>query len=168
VLAYVGKTSDGRYEPFYFGTSPDSVELNDDLFIIIRETAEAYENARQQQSSEIEKPAAIIDRMPDLDKATLDATGKAPVETNPNGVPQSTLTMAPLTASKSIRWTGDVPALKWTSFYTKVLSRFARDTGVELHLRATFEVKGDLPLHKVDETRAALQELGVSQEVEWD
>ena len=43
VLAYVGKTSGGAYDPFVFGAgmSPQEVEISDDDFVITAETAEA-------------------------------------------------------------------------------------------------------------------------------
>ncbi|MCX6033329.1 MAG: DUF499 domain-containing protein [Chloroflexi bacterium] len=43
-LAYVGKAGGGGYEPFYFQTSvnPYSVEISDDMYLITKETAEAY------------------------------------------------------------------------------------------------------------------------------
>ena len=44
VLAYVGKTAGGGYDPFVFGVSmaPQEVEISDDVFVITAETAEAY------------------------------------------------------------------------------------------------------------------------------
>lgn len=36
ILAYVGKTSDGRYQPFHFGASldPSEIELSDEMFVV--------------------------------------------------------------------------------------------------------------------------------------
>jgi hypothetical protein len=44
LLAYVGKTADGRYDPFFYRCSLNAseVELSHEMFIITRETAEAY------------------------------------------------------------------------------------------------------------------------------
>jgi len=180
LLAYVGKVDGGLYEPFYFGARPDSVELTDDLFIITRETAEAYLSACNAQA--VEKARTESDQStpaPD-DEATHvppvvypekgpDGPGGTPgttADTNRNG--EYGQPPAPL-PSHGIRWHGDVPAQKWTTFYTKVLSRFARESGVELRLQAIFEVDGDVPSHKLEETRAALRELGLRDDVcsEW-
>jgi hypothetical protein len=47
VLAYVGKTASGGYDPFVFGVSmsPQEVEISDDVFVITAETAEAYKQS---------------------------------------------------------------------------------------------------------------------------
>jgi hypothetical protein len=52
------------------------------------------------------------------------------------------------------------------NFYTKVLSQFA--TGKGLKLRVSIEVRPDegLSSHKVEDTKLALRELGLSDDVE--
>jgi hypothetical protein len=47
VLAYVGKTAAGGYDPFVFGTSmrAQEVEISDDMYVITGETAEAYKQS---------------------------------------------------------------------------------------------------------------------------
>ena len=44
ILAYVGKTASGDYDPFLFRKTVtlDDVELSDDVYIVTKETAEAY------------------------------------------------------------------------------------------------------------------------------
>ena len=51
---------------------------------------------------------------------------------------------------------------KWTQFYMKVLTHFATDPN--LHLRVSFEVapEGGIPPNRVEEIKAALQELGLN------
>jgi len=51
--------------------------------------------------------------------------------------------------------------LWWTNFYTRVLARFATQPGLKLTLR--FEVTEDVAPQKADETRVALQELGLDE-----
>ena len=65
-----------------------------------------------------------------------------------------------------LRWTGEIPPQKWMNFYTKVLSRFAM--GKRLKLTVTFEVKTEQQVSKqtVEETKTALQELGLKDDVE--
>ena len=64
-----------------------------------------------------------------------------------------------------IGWSGEVPAQKWMNFYTKVVSKFAAGHG--LKLKVTFEVKpeGGVSKQKLDETRAAIRELGLDGDV---
>jgi len=70
------------------------------------------------------------------------------------------------TEVKGLRWSGEVPAQKWMNFYTKVLARYATTGG--LKLTVTFEVspEGGLLPQRVEETKAALRELGLEDEVE--
>ena len=64
-----------------------------------------------------------------------------------------------------LRWRGVVPAQKWMNFYTKVLSKYA--TSAELKLEVSFEVKvdGDQGAAKTTETKSALRELGLDENV---
>lgn len=66
----------------------------------------------------------------------------------------------------AVRWTGEVPTAKWMTFYTKVLSKYAKEKG--LILKASFELRPDEGLTKqqVDELRAVLRELGLEDDVE--
>src|ERR1019366_330292 len=47
ILAYVGKTAAGGYDPFVFGVSmsPQEVEISEDVYVITAETAEAYKQS---------------------------------------------------------------------------------------------------------------------------
>src|SRR5262249_25955451 len=48
LLAYVGKSANGEYKPFYFNKAlmTADVELSDDMYIVTKETAEAYLKGR--------------------------------------------------------------------------------------------------------------------------
>jgi len=54
LLAYVGKTGTGDYEPFVYerSLSPNDVEISGDMYIVTKETAEAYKKRK-------EKPPAL-------------------------------------------------------------------------------------------------------------
>ena len=58
LLAYVGKTGPGDYEPFVYerSLSPNAVEISGDMYIIANETAEAYKKRK-------EKPPALTSLM---------------------------------------------------------------------------------------------------------
>ena len=62
-------------------------------------------------------------------------------------------------------WTGEVPPQKWMNFYTKVLSKFATAKGLTLTLAVEVAPEGGISLQKVEETRVALQELGLNSDV---
>ena len=66
---------------------------------------------------------------------------------------------------KGISWSGEVPLQKWMNFYSKVLARFATAGGIKL--RVSFEVSPEdgMSAQKVEETNAALRELGVEGDV---
>jgi len=70
------------------------------------------------------------------------------------------------TEIKGVRWSGEVPAQKWMNFYTKVLAKYA--TGSGLKLTVTFEAspEGGLLPQRVEETKAALRELGLDDDVQ--
>jgi len=66
-----------------------------------------------------------------------------------------------------IRWRGAVPPQKWMNFYTKVLTRFASNP--ELKLEGFFQVPvagAEQRKAKTDETKTALRELGLSEDIE--
>jgi hypothetical protein len=64
-----------------------------------------------------------------------------------------------------INWQGEVPAQKWMQFYTKVLTRFASDRDLKLTMEVKFIVKGDVSEQQKNETKSALQELGLNDEL---
>jgi hypothetical protein len=66
----------------------------------------------------------------------------------------------------ALRWTGQVPTAKWMTFYTKVLSKYAKEKG--LTLKASFELRpeGVVTKQQVDELRTTLRELGLDDSVE--
>ena len=72
------------------------------------------------------------------------------------------------TQSGAILWRGEVPAQKWTQFYIKVLTKYATNKDLELNLEVKITVKGDVSEQKQNETKIALQELGLSDEFETE
>lgn len=109
-VAYVGKTSGGKYVPFLYGASvsPGDVEISDDVFLIRKETADAY--AAKQGAAKTESPDPKQEKKPEDQKPT-DETKAEPVDLVTPDVP-------------GIVWTGEVPAQKWMNFYTRVLAIF--------------------------------------------
>ncbi len=67
--------------------------------------------------------------------------------------------------SGGLRWQGEVPHQKWMNFYTKVLSRLVSKADLKLQVR--FELPaGSEASTDLEETRTALRELGLSEDLE--
>jgi hypothetical protein len=167
-LAYLGKTSDGKYHPFHFreGVGSSEIEISDDVFIVRQETAEAYKTGQ----TEPEKPG---------ETGSVESGGSGTPETGRGGTdPTSGMESGTGTGGGTppaqgelfshVEWTGEVPAQKWMNFYTRVVSKFA--TGQGLSLRVSFKAapEGGVSKQKVEEARAALRELGLEDDVETD
>lgn len=157
-VAYVGKQPGGSYEPFVWGPAGGSlraanVEISDDVFIVRREVAEAYHVAR----------AAPPEARP------VGTSAGPATATRPASEPPSTATPAP--AQRKIArmvWEGDVPPQKWMNFYTKVLSRFVTEGGLSVSLQVHVEPADGVAPQKVEETKVALRDLGLSDHVETE
>jgi hypothetical protein len=78
-------------------------------------------------------------------------------------------TSVPLFTGKklaALRWKGEVPPQKWTTFYTKVLSRLVSDGGLSLSVEVEARPLGGVYAERADELRQNLRELGIVEEVE--
>ena len=150
-FAYVGKGGNGDYSPFLFcrGVMTGDIEFSEEMFIITKATAEAYQKAKAgAPSPESGKPAPT------------DPTPPKPVEP-PKPPPQpEQLTFA------SLAWTGEIPPQKWMNFYTKVLSKFAAAKGLKLRLTVEAKPDGGISKQKLEETKSALRELGLNDEID--
>ena len=67
-----------------------------------------------------------------------------------------------------VSWQGDVPPQKWMNFYTKVLSKFATQSGLKIGLNVEIAPDGGVSNQKVDEIKVALRELGLPDDVSLD
>lgn len=84
----------------------------------------------------------------------------------PGATPPRPIKPTPVKEITGISWEGEIPSQKWMNFYTKVLSKFAASQGLKLTVR--FELASDAPIsqQKIDETKAALRELGLDDGVD--
>ena len=64
-----------------------------------------------------------------------------------------------------ITWSGEVPWQKWTKFYTAVLSKFAAGQGLNLKLTVEIAPEGGISNQKIADTKAALRELGMNDDL---
>lgn len=156
MLALVGKSVEG-YEPFYWKTSITvaDVVIADDLYIIQRKTAEAYEQAK---SKPIDKPTGAPEEIPTKPPEPGVPATQPPVQ--PDGKSAKPVVW------KRLSWKGEVPAQKWMNFYMKVLTRFATSAGLKLTVNVDIEPPEGITQQKVEETKAALKELGLNESID--
>ncbi|PSB30493.1 ATP-binding protein [Chlorogloea sp. CCALA 695] len=67
--------------------------------------------------------------------------------------------------TNQLTWSGQVAPQKWTQFYTKVLSKFAANKDLKLRLKVEVVVDGEVSEQRLEETKIALQELGLDNDV---
>jgi len=72
----------------------------------------------------------------------------------------------PPTGKRIVQWSGEVPSQKWMNFYTKVLTRYAARKEAKLRLDVSFSAEGDISEQNVEETKTALRELGLGDQVD--
>lgn len=154
LLGYVGKTADGKYEPFYFNSSLTwtQIEISEDMYIIKKETALEYKES-------MKKPEDV----PEPPKPPTGGEGPEPPKPPE---PPTTGDEPPAEKITKVSWEGEVPAQKWMNFYTKILSKYA--TGGSLNVSIRFKAASDdgISLQKVEETKVGLQELGLDNDVQ--
>ena len=160
MLAYVGKTAAGKYLPFAFNesVSPYDIEFSDDMFVITAETAAAYLEQEKRGAS----AASAGESSPGTESVTPAATPSTSDEAK-------AIEPTPAHAAAKIagiRWSGDVPPQKWMNFYTKVLSRFAGTSGLKLTIQIDVSPPDGLSKQTLDETKGALRELGLKDELD--
>jgi Protein of unknown function (DUF499) len=223
-FAYVGKTIDGKYQPFYFQDSPldlDSVEISQDTYLIQREDAEEYQKEQEepprlarlelapsyatlksnqgqtftvtgfdQHNQDItitnvqwtatggtidDQGTLIAGNIPGnftvtatvgdlsnsltftIEKSLTANDGNSPFNGNDH---KQTLT---INQPNQLTWSGEVAPQKWTQFYAKVLSKLK---DLKLTLTINIVVDGEISEQKLDETKAALQELGLDSDIQ--
>lgn len=64
-------------------------------------------------------------------------------------------------------WSGEIPPQKWSTFYQRVLSKFAVGKGLKLTVKVEVAPEEGLSPQKVEETKLALRELGLSDDAHY-
>lgn len=157
LIAYVGKTSSG-YDPFVYnrGISASEVEISDDVFIIKKETAEEFLKGKQSSATTTE---------PTTEPAT---DGTAPPSNEATQRTDSLFETSPPVAGDKvsrITWSGEVPPQKWSTFYNRVLAKFAVGQGLKLRVNVEVAPEEGVSKQKIDETKASLRELGLDDDL---
>ncbi|MDE2210779.1 MAG: AAA family ATPase, partial [Betaproteobacteria bacterium] len=132
--------------------------LSDEVFIIPRGTALAYREQQLARTDKEPRATPLVDQHPGSTGALTGVSGQ------PGTTPQLPLTGA--TIVPSVTWSGEVPAQKWMNFYTRVLSKFATGNGLRLTVKVEVAPDGGMPHQKLEETRAALRELGLNDKLD--
>jgi len=213
LLGYVGKPTAGDYQPFIYGSSlsAQDVEISDDMYIITRETADAYKKLKEKPPTlatlalspadiQIEPSKKQTFLVQGLDQygqgisvsrvewkatgGTIDNDGVFTADqdegsffvTASSASIKGTATLTVAKAGKQppkppitpglLKWSGEIPAQKWMNFYTKVLSKFANAQGLRLTLTVEVSAPGGISSQKIEETKVALQELGLNPDLE--
>lgn len=160
LIAYVGKTGTG-YDPFVYqrGMAANEVEISEDVFIIKKETAEEYLKAQK----------ATVSPREGTDTPPTEHETQPPVSP-PISTEVPTNTPPPITSDKvsRITWSGEVPAQKWSTFYNRVLAKFAVGQGLKLTVNVEVSPDDGVSKQKIDETRASLRELGLADVLKAD
>jgi hypothetical protein len=129
--------------------------------VIAAETAEAY----TQSLSAPPKPigtGSLFD--PPSGETSKTGDGAAITSTTKDG--ESETPRVPVTDKVAVlRWSGEVPAQKWMNFYTKVLSRFATTKNLRLTVAVDVAPDGGVSKQAMEETKTALRELGLKDEL---
>jgi hypothetical protein len=168
IVAYVGK-KDGGYEPFVYKRSlaAADIEIADDVFLIAKERAEEYVAGKAPPQPPIPGGGGGGGGTQPGAGGGLTAGGSGPGGGGPapgaggsgGGGPGPTPQIA------GFQWTGDVSPQKWMNFYTKVLSRFATGGGLKLTVTVDVAPSEGTTSAKIEETKVALRELGLSEDI---
>lgn len=157
-IAYVGKAGSGKYLPFNFERTITAfdVEISEEMYIITKETAEAY----RQQISKPERSAEPEPLLPGIEQSGVSGPQLAPLKPSqgpsmPKGSPAATQLMLELT------WSGEVPSQKWMNFYTKFLTKLGVGNDINLNVNVKCKPLGGLSPQKIEEIKSALRELGL-------
>lgn len=180
ILAYVGKMGNGDYEPFHFNNTlvASDIDISEEMFIITREVAEAYQTAKTKPLS---PPEPVIQQSQDSNKdsdaiissaesISISVSTSSNTSNSPKETTSSALTTTPNTLPDGnytqIQWKGEIPHLKWMNFYTKVITKLANNKGVKLAVNLSVAPEAGVSPQKVEEIKIALRELGLIDDIE--
>jgi len=159
IFAYVGKTQGNKYEPFNFEEAMlgTDIEISDDMYIVQKAVAEEYRK-NQTIPTPIGKPGAEVPTGIG-ESPTLPPTKPGDLFGGEKGKEKTFSIM---------RWVGEVTPQKWMNFYTKVLSRFVTGGGLKLKVEIEVSSQEGISQQKVEQTKVALRELGLNEDVSVD
>jgi len=148
-FGYADKAPDGTLVDVIFSESlpESSVEISDEVFLIPKNIAQAI------------KSGVVPPQPPEK---------KEEIVLQPSEKKEMTTERVSISKVSSLSWEGEVPPQKWMNFYTKVLSRFQIGEHLKLKVNVEVKPKEGIPDQKVNETKTALRELGLSDAVKTE
>jgi len=153
-FGYASKNPDGSYQTVAFEEATfgeGDVEFSEHVMLLPKDTAAALKEGR---------PPVEVWAGGEKQAGGEAAGGKKGGE--PGG---GVIVVPPGERVSSISWQGEVPARQWMQFYTKVLSKFAAQEGLRLEVNFQVSPPEGVGRDKVEETKAALRELGLGDQV---
>ena len=134
------------------------MELSEDVYIVTKETAEAYVKSKAKPPAVVPEPGQpVAPTKPGQPTTPVTPTGKTG-QTGGTGTVSPRI--APSDTVAKLAWTGAVPAQKWMNFYTKVLSKFASGKGLTLTVTVEAAPEGGISSQKVEETKVCVAGIG--------
>jgi hypothetical protein len=82
------------------------------------------------------------------------------------GEKQADYRVPPEVVPQQLQWSGEITPQKWMNFYTRVLSKFNNNADFNLKIEVSFSIEGDITKQHLQETKAALEELGLNGDLE--
>ena len=148
MFGYADKAPDGSYVNVIFceSFSEMEVEISDDVILIPKETAKSIKSG-------------VAPPLPPEEKE--ETAFKPPAK-------KEEKTAKKMAKVNALTWEGDVPPQKWMNFYTRVLSRFPIGPDLKLHIRVEVKPEAGIPKQAVDETKTALKDLGLTDDVKTE
>ncbi len=173
ILAYVGKTADGKYSPFYYekSISTNDIEISDDMFILKKEDADAYKASLEIKPFPSTQPEPGEENyreggIPPQKHREDDSTSHKPKPADATS--GNDVVTPPIESIHDIKWNGEIPHQKWTNFYMKVLTKLASDGGLKLTLNVEVSNEKGISKQRLEEIKIALRELGLSDDLIFD
>ena len=129
------------------------IEFSEDMFIVTKETAEAWVKSKGAPATPTpsDKPPTGAPETTGPSTGTPPPTGGTPAK--------------PVVSTRGFSWTGEITPQKWMNFYTKVLAKFASAAGLKLKVTVEVAPEAGVSDQKLQETKSALRELGLNDDL---
>jgi len=72
------------------------------------------------------------------------------------------------TKNKKLSWSGEIPPQKWMNLYTKILTKYVKEGSLKLTVSIEAAPVDGVTENQIEETKAALRELGLNDDVKTD
>ena len=92
-------------------------------------------------------------------------SGTVPIAITSETAPLHPQPPIPPLKPQRLTWSGEVAPQKWMNLYTKVLTKFVNKGGLKVDIRIEAEPLDGLSDQQIEETKSALRELGLSDDV---